>query len=49
MTVWFPAEEIENPFGTDANDLPTDEIAATIEQNVREILTSQPVGIVPAG
>ncbi len=32
------AEEIENPFGTDSNDLPTDEIAATIEQNVTEIL-----------
>jgi putative membrane protein len=30
------AEEIEDPFGTDANDLPTDEIALTIEQNVKE-------------
>lgn len=32
------AEEVENPFGTDANDLPTDDLAATIERNVREIL-----------
>ncbi|MBM4200573.1 MAG: hypothetical protein FJ189_04735 [Gammaproteobacteria bacterium] len=32
------AEEIENPFGDDANDLPTDEIAKTIAANVREIL-----------
>lgn len=32
------AEEVENPFGTDANDLPTDDIAENIERNVREIL-----------
>ena len=32
------AEEIENPFGDDANDLPTDEISGTITANVREIL-----------
>jgi ion channel-forming bestrophin family protein len=32
------AEEVENPFGTDANDLPMDDIAATIDRNVREIL-----------
>lgn len=32
------AEEIENPFGDDANDLPTREIAKTISLNVREIL-----------
>lgn len=32
------AEEVENPFGTDANDLPTDQIAATMAGNVREIL-----------
>ena len=35
------AEEVENPFGTDANDLPTDEIAETIERNVREILIGE--------
>jgi putative membrane protein len=32
------AEEIEDPFGTDANDLPTDQIADTIRENVEEIL-----------
>ncbi len=32
------SEEIENPFGTDANDLPTDELAAKIKENVYEIL-----------
>ncbi len=32
------AEEVENPFGTDPNDLPTDEIAETIGRNVHEIL-----------
>lgn len=35
------AEEVENPFGTDANDLPTDEIADTIKRNVREILLGE--------
>jgi putative membrane protein len=34
------AEEVENPFGTDSNDLPTDEIARTIAANVGEILMS---------
>lgn len=32
------AEEIEDPFGTDANDLPTDALAQTIKDNVEEIL-----------
>jgi putative membrane protein len=32
------AEEIEDPFGNDANDLPTDKIAQTIEKNVMELL-----------
>jgi len=32
------AEEIEDPFGKDANDLPTDNLASTIRQNVVEIL-----------
>lgn len=34
------SEEIEDPFGTDSNDLPTDEIAVRIKENVREILSS---------
>jgi len=32
------AEEIEDPFGTDANDLPTDQIFETIRVNVDEIM-----------
>lgn len=32
------AEEIEDPFGMDANDLPTDSLAVTIKENVAEIL-----------
>jgi putative membrane protein len=32
------AEEIENPFGTDANDLPAEEICNTIKKSVQEIL-----------
>jgi ion channel-forming bestrophin family protein len=32
------AEEIEDPFGTDANDLPTDNIYQTIKTNLEEIL-----------
>lgn len=31
------AEDIENPFGYDANDLPTDSIAENIEKNIKEI------------
>lgn len=32
------AEEIEDPFGTEANDLPTDAISDTIRTNLHEIL-----------
>lgn len=31
------AEEIEDPFGVDDNDLPTDEIAEKIKGNCKEI------------
>ena len=34
------AEEIEDPFGTDANDLPTDSISANIRKSVHEIFNS---------
>lgn len=37
------AEEIENPFGEDANDLPTGDIAKTIRNNVYEILVRRPL------
>ncbi|MBN8703658.1 MAG: hypothetical protein J0M08_11375 [Bacteroidetes bacterium] len=33
------AEEIEDPFGSDANDLPTDDLAEKIKANVQEIIT----------
>jgi len=32
------AEEIEDPFGLDANDLPLDRLAAMIGANVDELL-----------
>ena len=32
------AEEIEDPFGTEANDLPTDSISETIRSNLNDIL-----------
>ncbi len=40
LSVELIAEEIEDPFGTDINDLPTDELAEKITANVREILLS---------
>jgi len=36
------AEEIEDPFGTDANDLDTDGMARNIRKNVKEILMVEP-------
>lgn len=38
LSVELIAEEIEDPFGKDINDLPTDELAGKINNNVREIL-----------
>jgi len=38
LSVELIAEEIEDPFGRDINDLPTDELAEKITENVREIL-----------
>jgi ion channel-forming bestrophin family protein len=38
LSVELIAEEIEDPFGRDINDLPTDELAQKITDNVREIL-----------
>jgi putative membrane protein len=32
------AEEIEDPFGDDANDLPTEKISENIKKHVEEIL-----------
>ena len=41
FSVELIAEEIEDPFGNDINDLPTDELAVKIRDNVREILLDQ--------
>ncbi len=38
LSVELIAEEIEDPFGKDINDLPTDELTAKIKDNVQEIL-----------
>jgi putative membrane protein len=35
------AEEIEDPFGTDENDLPTDALSETIQQNTSELLRNK--------
>lgn len=35
------AEEIEDPFGTDANDLPTDQICITVRENLDELFSSK--------
>jgi putative membrane protein len=42
------AEEIEDPFGKDANDLPMEELSVKIRQNVRELLgvkELEPLGV----
>lgn len=38
LSVELIAEEIEDPFGRDINDLPTDELAGKIKENIHEIL-----------
>jgi ion channel-forming bestrophin family protein len=38
LSVELISEEIEDPFGRDVNDLPTDELAIKIKENVKEIL-----------
>jgi ion channel-forming bestrophin family protein len=38
LSVELIAEEIEDPFGKDINDLPTDDLAGKIRENIREIL-----------
>jgi ion channel-forming bestrophin family protein len=40
LSIELIAEEIEDPFGKDKNDLPTDTLAGVIRENVREILLS---------
>lgn len=38
LSIELIAEEIEDPFGHDINDLPTDELAEKIKESVKEIL-----------
>jgi putative membrane protein len=38
LSIELIAEEIEDPFGRDINDLPLDELAVKIKENVKEIL-----------
>lgn len=38
LSIELIGEEIEDPFGRDSNDLPTDELAGKIRENVKEIL-----------
>jgi len=38
MSIELLAEEIEEPFGADINDLPTDDLSVKIDQNVRNIM-----------
>ncbi len=38
MSIVLTAEEIEDPFGKDLNDLPMDEISANIRKNIMEIV-----------
>jgi putative membrane protein len=39
LSIELLAEEIEDPFGTDENDLPTDELAVKIKANIEEIMS----------
>ncbi len=38
LSVELIAEEIEDPFGKDVNDLPTDDLSTKIKSNIQEIL-----------
>ena len=41
VSVELIAEEIEDPFGKDVNDLPTDDLTEKIKKNVRELLLTE--------
>lgn len=38
LSIELLAEEIEDPFGSDINDLPTDELSIKMDQNVRNLM-----------
>jgi putative membrane protein len=40
VSIELIAEEIEEPFGIDSNDLPMEEMSLRIKHNVREILST---------
>jgi putative membrane protein len=42
LSVELIGEEIEDPFGRDLNDLPTDELSERIRENIREIMDVHP-------
>ena len=46
MSIVTIAEEIEEPFGRDPNDLPVDNIAQNIHKNINEIFASKSGSIV---
>ena len=35
--------EIENPFGRDPNDLPLDSFCETMQRNIHDIMTLEPI------
>ena len=39
LSIELIAEEIEDPFGRDINDLPTDDLSGKIKDNIKEILS----------
>ena len=39
LSIELIGEEIEDPFGRDINDLPTDELSGKIHENIREIFS----------
>jgi len=45
LSVELIAEEIEEPFGKDVNDLPTDELSAKMRVHVREIMSFPAVSV----
>jgi ion channel-forming bestrophin family protein len=50
VSIELLAEEIENPFGTDANDLPLEDICRNIRRNIEEVFSLQnPDFSAPAG
>lgn len=45
VSIELIAEEVEEPFGVDSNDLPMEEMAMRIKQNVKEILANRQMAV----